>query len=227
MGDRETAIACYQAAQGHGLGRHWALANLGSLYSEAGDFEPALDYLTRALHVVTRQAGPKETAHVASNLSRLHHFLGDFDRATELSEHALALASQLGDGYLEGSALMNLGAIAIDRKDYVEAARSLDVARTKLEAVGNDGYAAIAAALKARAHLLMGERAQAERELSRRCVEKGAATLPSATVEVELTRGELCLQPTTIFTEPAAPLLARKMRCSRAPISKGRSASTC
>src|SRR5580765_2822304 len=53
LGDRDTAIACYQAAQGHGLGRHWALANLGSLYAEAGDFEPALDALIRALQVVT------------------------------------------------------------------------------------------------------------------------------------------------------------------------------
>jgi tetratricopeptide (TPR) repeat protein len=193
MGDRETAIACYQAA-GHGLGRHAALANLGSLYAEAGDFELALDTLSRALQVVTRHAGPKEIAHVASNLSRLHHFLGDFDRAAELSEHALALASQLSDTYLEGSALMNLGAIALDRKDYPEAARSLESARLKLEAVGNDGFAALAAALKARTHLLMGERAQAEQELSRRCVEKGSTLLAAAAVEVELTRGELCLQ---------------------------------
>jgi transcriptional regulator with GAF, ATPase, and Fis domain len=194
LNDRETAIACYQAAHSHGLGRHWALANLGSLYAESGDFEAALDALTRALQLVTRHGGPKETAHVASNLSRLHHFLGDFERAAELSEHALTLASQIDDLYLEGSALMNLGAVALDKKDAAEAARSLDAARLKLEAVGNDGYAALSCALKARSHLLMGERAQAEQELSRRCVEKGAASLSAATIEVELVRGELCLQ---------------------------------
>ncbi len=193
LGDRETAIACYQAAQGHGQGRHWALANLGALYFDSGDFELALDCMSRALQMVTRHVGPKETAHVATNLSRLHHFLGDFDRASELAEHALALAGQLGDVYLEGQALLNLGSVALDKKDYGEAVRSLDSARSKLETVGNDGFAALAAALKARAHLMMGERAQSEAELLRRCVDRGAATLPAAAVEVELTRGELAL----------------------------------
>src|SRR5690606_24096231 len=93
----------------------------------------------------------------------------------------------------EGQALLNLGSVALDRKDHGEAVRCLDQARARLEAVGNDGFAALAAALKARAHLLMGERAQSEAELLRRCVEKGAATLPAAAVEVELTRGELAL----------------------------------
>jgi len=194
LGDVETAIACYQSAQAHGLGRHWALANLGAIYFDSGDFELGLDCLARALQMVTRYVGPKETAHVASNLSRLLHFLGDFERATELSEHALSLSQQLGDAYLEGSALLNLGAIAVDRKDHGEALQKLDGARAKFEQVGNDGYAGLAAALKARTHVLNGERAQAEAELSRRCVERAAASLPAAAIEIELTRGELALQ---------------------------------
>jgi transcriptional regulator with GAF, ATPase, and Fis domain/tetratricopeptide (TPR) repeat protein len=194
LNDRETAIACYRAAEAHPVSRYGALANLGALYYEAGDFELSLDCQSRALQLVARHLGPKETAHVASNLARLHHFLGDFERALELSEHTLALSQQVGDGYLEGSALLNLGSIALDKKDYSEALRCLEGARARLESIGNDGFAALAAALKARAHLMMGERAQAEGELQRRCVERGVASLPAAAVEVELTRGELSLQ---------------------------------
>ncbi|MBK7863011.1 MAG: AAA family ATPase [Archangiaceae bacterium] len=92
LGERDAAIAHYRSAESHAVARHAALANLGALYYDAGDFELALDCQSRALQLVARHIGPKETAHVAVNLARLHHFLGDFERAAELSEHALALA---------------------------------------------------------------------------------------------------------------------------------------
>ena len=193
QGDRERAIACYQAALATPRPSVQAMANLGSLYAESGDFEPALENLTRALQAISRFGGAREVAHAASNLARLHHFLGDMERAVELSEHALRLSSGMGEPYLEGSALLNLGAVAIDGCDWLEAIRNLEAARTRFEGVGNDGYAALAAGLKARAHLGAGQKAQASVELSRRCVEKGSAQLPAAAVEVELIRGELAL----------------------------------
>ncbi|MFT3838451.1 MAG: sigma 54-interacting transcriptional regulator [Myxococcaceae bacterium] len=193
QGATERAMACYQGTLPvHGPAQAQALANLGSLYADSGELEPALDHLTRALQAFSRFAGRREVAQVASNLARLHHFLGDGERATELSEHALKLAQELHEPYLEGSALLNLGAVQLDKRESISAARTLDLARAKFEQVGNDGYAALSAALKARAHLNLGERAQAGAELDRRCITAGAGFTPAA-VEAELARGELFL----------------------------------
>jgi len=194
QGERAQAIAAWEATGVESRPVQAAAhANLGSLYAESGDFELALEHLTRALQAFGRYSAGREVAMAASNLARLHHFLGDLERAGELSAHALTHAARLGEGYLVASAKLNLGAVALDRRGLPEATRLLDEARVGFEQAGNDGYAALAAALKARAHLLAGERTQAEVELGRRCVEKGAAALPAATLEVELTRGELCL----------------------------------
>ncbi|MFZ5441746.1 MAG: tetratricopeptide repeat protein, partial [Myxococcota bacterium] len=193
-GDRARAIACWEntPAESRPLRAH-AEANLGSLYADSGDFELALGHLGRALSAFSRFGSLREVAMASSNLARLNHFLGDLERAAELSEHALRLARRLGDGYLESSAQLNLGALAVDQREFPAAKRHLEAARGGFEALGNDGWAALAAAWKARAHLQAGERAQAELELARRSVEKGSAALPSASLEVELTRVELCL----------------------------------
>ncbi len=193
-GDRERAIACWENTPPESRPLHaHAEANLGSLYAESGDFELALGHLSRALSAFSRFGSLREVAMAASNLARLHHFLGDLERAAELSEHSLRQARRLGDGYLEAAAQLNLGAIAVDQRELPAARRHLEAARTGFEALGNDAWAALAAAWKARAHLQAGERAQAELELSRKSVEKGSATLQSASLEVELTRAELCL----------------------------------
>ncbi len=193
-GERDRAIACWEATPPESRPLHaHAEANLGSLYAESGDFELALGHLTRALSSFSRFGSLREVAMASSNLSRLQHTLGDLERSAELSEHALRLARRLGDGYLESSALLNLGAVAVDQRDYVAARRELELARTGFEKLGNDAWAALAGAWKARAHLQSGERAQAEQELTRRSVEKGAQSSQAASLEVELTRAELCL----------------------------------
>ena len=85
------------------------------------------------------------------------------------------------------------------------------MARTGFEKLGNDAWAALAGALKARAHLGSGERAQAEQELGRRCVEKGAAGLQAAALEVELTRAELCLSLNDVLGATHAASRAREL----------------
>jgi transcriptional regulator with GAF, ATPase, and Fis domain/tetratricopeptide (TPR) repeat protein len=197
LGDREGAIRGYQAgvAAGDRPLQAKAFANLGSLYADAGDFEPALDHLSRALQALSRFGAHREVAHVASNLARLNYFLGDLDRAIELSEHALKRSREGGEKYLQASALLNLGATLIDRRELHEASRLLESARGLFDEVGNPGYSALASGFKARAHLLAGDRAQATAELGRRALDRALekAGLPAAVVEVELTRAELCL----------------------------------
>ena len=211
-GDRERAIECWNATlpESRPLHAH-AQANLGSVYAESGDFELALSHLSQALAAFSRFGSVREVAMAANNLSRLHHTLGDLSRATELSEHALRLSQRLSDGYVEASSHLNLGAIELDRREYLAAKRELDVARTGFEKLGNDAWAALAGALKARAHLGSGERAQAEQELGRRCVEKGAAGLQAAALEVELTRAELCLSLNDVLGATHAASRAREL----------------
>ncbi len=193
-GDRTRAIGCWEAVPSSDRRvAAVAHANLGSLFAEAGDFDLALDHLSRALQSFSRFSQGRDVVMAASNLARLHHFLGDFERATELSEHALVRAKALKEPYLEASAQLTLGAVLLDQRHLPEAVRCLDEARVGFERVGNDGFAALAAALKARAHLAQSERAQAEVELNRRCVEKGVAQQQASMLEVELIRGELCL----------------------------------
>jgi DNA-binding NtrC family response regulator/tetratricopeptide (TPR) repeat protein len=216
QGDRAQAVSAWKATGVESRPVQAAAeANLGSLYAESGDFEPALEHLSRALQAFGRYSAGREVAMAASNLARLYHFLGDLERAAELSEHALAQASRLGEGYLVAGAKLNLGAVALDRRQLTEAARLFDEARLAYEQVGNDGYAALAAALKARAHLTAGERTQAEVELGRRCVEKGASALPAAMLEVELTRGELCLALGDLLGAGRAAGRAREALLSR------------
>jgi transcriptional regulator with GAF, ATPase, and Fis domain len=193
-GERDRAIACWEATPPESRPLHaHAEANLGSLYADSGDFELALGHLTRALSAFSRFGSLREVTMASSNLSRLHHLLGDVERANELSEHALRLATRLGDGYLMASAQLNLGALAVDARDLGLAKRQLEASRSGFEALGNDAWAALAAAWKSRAHLVAGERAQAEQELARKSVERGCSALQAASLEVELTRGELCL----------------------------------
>ncbi len=211
-GERDHAIECWNATlpESRPLHAH-AQANLGSVYAESGDFELALSHLSQSLAAFSRFGSVREVAMAANNLSRLHHTLGDLARATELAEHALRLSQRLSDGYVEASAHLNLGAIELDRREYTAARRELDSARAGFEKLGNDSWAALAAALKARAHLGAGERAQAEQELARRCVEKGAPSMQAASLEVELTRADLCLALNDVLGATHAASRAREL----------------
>ncbi len=194
-GDREGALAAYQAASTQG--RHWvqakALANLGALYGESGDFELALDAFSRSVPLFSRFGGVRELAHHSSNLARIRLYLGDLQGAQELAEFGLARARESSDRYLEGHALLSLGAVWLDRGDARAAQRFFSDAADACGAASNEGFAALALALKARAHLLCSERAQASEALAQGVVERGVGLLPSARIEVELTRAELHL----------------------------------
>ena len=219
LGDLERAVAAYQATPpGHRPAHAQALANLGSLHVASGDFEAAVDHLTRALESFARCAGPREVAHAASNLARVHLTLGELERAAELSLHALASARLAQDPYLEASALLSLGATAADQKDETLAQQRLDEARAKFEALGHDGFAALAAALKAQSHLRAGERARAEAELTRRVTDRGAAALSDARLEVELARADLALSLDDLHAAGRAVARAREALLSQSDL---------
>ncbi len=195
LGERERAARCYREGLpgASRYGQAHALANLGSVYTESGDFELALEHLARAVRWFAWIGGSSKVAHTSCNLARLNHFLGDLDRAEALAAEALAYAQGAAEPYVEATALLVQGEVRMDRRDYASAQQLLDQARERFESVGHEGYAAFAAAVKARAHLKLGERAEADFELTRPILERGGARQPACRVEVELARGELAL----------------------------------
>ncbi len=194
-GDRERAARCYREGLpgASRFGQAHALANLGSVYTESGDFDLALEHLARAVRWFAWIGSSSKVALTSCNLARLNHFLGDLERADALAAEALTYAQGAKEPHIEANALLVQGEVRMDRRDYGAAQALLDGAREKFEALGNEGFAAFAAAVKARAHLKLGERAEADFELTRPVLERGGAQRPACRVEVELARGELAL----------------------------------
>lgn len=192
-GEAERASSLYVAAA-RGAPRPVearAWANVGSLHVAEGRFDLALDELTRALRAFSRAGMLREAAHAASNLARLHLLLGDLDKASELSNYSLGIAQGMGERYLQASALLNSGTILVERDDGLGALGLLEEARELFQVLGSIDQSTLASALKARAHLLLGERTLAERELERSAGGAGGSGAPG--LEAELVRAELCL----------------------------------
>jgi transcriptional regulator with GAF, ATPase, and Fis domain len=196
-GDRRGAIPLYRAGLALcGADRSlWALAqlNLGSLYADSGEFEPAVEHLSRALSAFTRVRRPKEVAHCALNLARLHLFLGDSERAREVCEHARATASDLGDPYLVASSRLVLGEICEARGEWPEALAHVGEARASFEAIKSPRYAAESALALSRIHLARGESSLSRTALSSELIDEVAKTTQPIEAERELIAGELAL----------------------------------
>jgi DNA-binding NtrC family response regulator len=220
LGQRGKAVAMWsQVSEAFPRFRASADANLGGAAAETGDFEGAVAHLSRAMGLLLKLGNLREAAHAASNLARVYHLLGDMTRAGELAVFAATRAS--GHAYVVASSTLTQGAIALDRKEAVLAARLLGDARAGFERMGNDGYAALAAALKARAHLAQGERAQAGIELERQVVANGSGQLDAALLEVELTRAEWCLAASDLMGATRAANRAKDALLSSSDLEGG------
>ncbi|MBI5548739.1 MAG: sigma 54-interacting transcriptional regulator [Deltaproteobacteria bacterium] len=196
-GDRRSAISLYRAGLAlcgtdRGLSA-LALSNLGSLYADSGEFEPAVDHLARALSAFTRARRAKEVAHCALNLARLHLFLGESERARELCEHARATASEVGDPYLVASSRLVLGEIGEARGEWAEALCHVAEARTSFETLKSPRYAAESALAQARIHLARGEAGLARGTLATESVDEMSRTSRAIEAESEMIAGELAL----------------------------------
>jgi transcriptional regulator with GAF, ATPase, and Fis domain len=197
LGDIEHASTVWQMAAASSDSRPiqaHAEANLGSLFAETGEYAAAIERLERALGQFSRFGSAREVAMAASNLARFCIFLGDFDRASELSGFALTKGTTAKDAYVMASATLALGSIAFETQKFDVAAGHFEMARNKFEALKNHAYAALSTALKARVHVARNEKAQAEIELSRACIERGEKLMPAAMVEIEFARAELALE---------------------------------
>lgn len=135
--------------QGDKRGKGAHLNNLGTIYSDLGQLERAIQYHEQALFI-SREIGDKNTeGKRLSNLGSAYGDLGQNKRAIEYFEQALTIARKIGDKSGEGNRLSNLGTVygaqgevknAI--KHYEQAlkiANEIDDKRSKGMILGNLG----------------------------------------------------------------------------------------
>ena len=107
------------------------LKNLGSLYSEQGDYTVALAYMERVIHGKVFLQGDKSSVPVTLNiLGALYRRLGRYNDALEAVERGLPLAREAGNSqqiaYLlttRGTTLYYMGRNAEALADYLECAK--------------------------------------------------------------------------------------------------------
>lgn len=73
------------------------LNNVGVAYMDMENYNPALDYLSRARNLYERQQVTFGVAKILSNMGNLYQYLGDNEAALEFQQKALRLAEQVRD----------------------------------------------------------------------------------------------------------------------------------
>ena len=118
-----------------------SLNNLANIVSGRGDLAGAEEYYLQALEVLHKFGSPNEEA-ALENLGVLEMYRGNFTRAAEYFERALALArNQNPNGMLVAHVLTNFGSLAAQREDLVAAEHYFKQAlamQLRLEPEGRD-----------------------------------------------------------------------------------------
>ncbi|MCX4724835.1 tetratricopeptide repeat protein [Streptomyces sp. NBC_01306] len=152
---------------GHPDGESRMLTTGGSGLYNAGHYDEAVRWFTRALHGARRDADRRAEAQALHGLGQSHRLAGRLDRATGYFTEALALREKIG--YVRGAALSRLclGDIALATGDPHRAVVLLTRARSDLLAVPDPYDAARALAFLGRARAADGiaDFAAADRQL--------------------------------------------------------------
>ena len=137
--------------RGDRRGEAITLRYLGNCHKHFGDFQRALEYLTRAL-AMARELGERSVeARSLSNLGLLYWEMGDYQEATEPLKSSITIAREIGNRKLEGSALNNLGLVYDELGDYgqslggyheaLESYSGVDFPKGESDTLGNIGGA--------------------------------------------------------------------------------------
>ena len=105
-----------------------AYRNLALLYREIEDVDTARDYFRRALEVAERKGVPSAYSTVVGSYASLLNDSGDYERALDAAEEALAIDSALGDRPHQGLEHLEIGRALLGRKQTQAAAPHLDEA---------------------------------------------------------------------------------------------------
>ena len=132
----QTALSAARQA-GDRLGEADALAELGILQRETGDYPAAAASLARAVALYGEAGEPSGQAYALNRLGFLRVVTGNYRAAAASHEQALALARSARDRRAEGAALLNLGLVQHLTGDYPAAATLLQRALALFYDLGN------------------------------------------------------------------------------------------
>ena len=132
----QTALTAARQA-GDRLGEAHALAELGILQRETGDYPAAAASLAQAVALYSEAADPSGQAYALNRLGFLRVVTGDYRAAAVSHEQALALARRAKDRRAEGAALLNLGLVQHLTGDYPAAVTLLELALALFYDLGN------------------------------------------------------------------------------------------
>ncbi|HEY0638942.1 MAG TPA: tetratricopeptide repeat protein [Pseudonocardiaceae bacterium] len=114
-----------------------ALGELGRVHSRVGNFDQAIDHLTRALAAGAWADQPDRSAGAMNSLAIVHARLGRFDDAGRYFAEALAVYRRTGNRASAGKALGNLGIVNAELGRYPVAVAHFEQALDLARAVGD------------------------------------------------------------------------------------------
>jgi adenylate cyclase len=147
LGDQAAARVTIQQAQAAATteaDRAAALALLGEITSELGDYAQAQTILAEALPLARASGDALTLCRALYALGDVGWRLGKLDDAHAPLNESLSLARSLGDVTRELFALNRLGGVILQQGDLVEAERLIKEVHTRAAAVGNRERAMVA-----------------------------------------------------------------------------------
>ncbi|MCC5996651.1 MAG: EAL domain-containing protein [Oceanicaulis sp.] len=168
--DYETAFVAfteaYDAFRAIGETRSQAivLQSLASLYTDAKQYERALEYLDSA---VERYSDPSLNLAAFNNRANAYRELGQYEAALANYRSALDVAVEMDSALLEARILTNIAALHARFDAFDEAERALEAARARTAGAGAGEWTRFIDGVRAITALGRGELDQARRALER------------------------------------------------------------
>ncbi len=111
------------------LGRGAVLHNLGTIEFRKGNYMPAIEFYTQALHLLDSLKDEKTLPKTLNNLSSLYSFLKDHEKSEQYARDCLKIAKKNKDDYLISVSKTTLAAELINQGKYDEVPQLLDEAK--------------------------------------------------------------------------------------------------
>ena len=122
--------------QGYRTGEANAMAGLGSLYFQLGDYPNAIEQYTQSLTIVRETGDMQSEGGNLGNLGMVYEALGDYLNAIEHYTQAVIIAGEIGNKRSEGINLGNLGNAYRALGDYPNAIEHFTQAVTIAREIG-------------------------------------------------------------------------------------------
>jgi tetratricopeptide (TPR) repeat protein len=114
-----------------------AHSRIGRLYRETGRLDAATRHLTAALSLFEQSMDERGIASTVDDLGKLHWLRGDYARALECTQRALATRRKIGDRRSIALSLNNLGLVYQDSGQFAKALDSFEQALAIRREIGD------------------------------------------------------------------------------------------